>query len=178
MTDGRPAGLVAIQEAVADLAVFDLPLTEGGAARDALAWTAARTATPAWERLAAQWIAAAGWTPHRVADAPGLIVARTVAMIINEAADAVLQGVADADAVDKAMTLAVNYPAGPFEWLKRWNASDIVQLLDHLDDQVRGDRYRVSLELRQLAWLAQGPGKRARAAEHSLFDLEADQPGR
>ena len=37
---------------------------------------------------------------------------RTVCMLANEAADAVNQGVCSAEAVDTAMRLAVNYPAG------------------------------------------------------------------
>ena len=44
-----------------------------------------------------------------VGDVPGMIVG-TVAMLANEAADAVLQGVADARGVDAAMKLGVNYP--------------------------------------------------------------------
>jgi propionyl-CoA carboxylase alpha chain len=39
------------------------------------------------------WLHSLGFDPERVADAPGLVVARTVAMLVNEAADAVLQGV-------------------------------------------------------------------------------------
>jgi 3-hydroxybutyryl-CoA dehydrogenase len=73
-------------------------------------------------------------------------------MLINEAADVVLHGVADAAAVDRAMKLAVNYPAGPFEWLERWHVCDVVRLLSHLDERARGERYRVSLELCQRAW--------------------------
>jgi 3-hydroxybutyryl-CoA dehydrogenase len=162
MTDGRPAGFVAAEEGIADVALFDLPLTEPAAGRSALAWTAARTSRGTWQRLASEWIAAAGWTPERMDDAPGLVVARTVAMIINEASDAVLEGVADTDAVNRAMKLAVNYPAGPFEWLERWDVCDVVRLLDHLDEQARGDRYRVSLELRQRAWSCEGRGHRLR----------------
>ena len=159
LTDGRPAGLIAARDGVADLALFDLPLTaEMSPGRDSLAWAAARSASDEWQRLAPQWLAAAGWTPERIGDAAGLIVARTVAMLINEAADALLQGVCDADAADLAMKLAVNYPAGPFEWLRAWHVCDVVRLLGHLDDLYRGERYRVSLELRQRAWLCESRG--------------------
>jgi 3-hydroxybutyryl-CoA dehydrogenase len=44
-----------------------------------------------------------------------------VAMLINEAADAVQQGVCTPEGADAAMKLGVNYPAGPFEWLARWS---------------------------------------------------------
>lgn len=101
-------------------------------------------------------MALAGWTPRRMADAGGLVVARTIAMLINEAADAVLQGVCTPEAADAAMKLGVNYPAGPFEWLAAWDIHALVTLLDHLDNQYRGERYRVSRELRQRAWLREG----------------------
>ena len=79
------------------------------------------------------------------------MVARTVAMLINEAADAVQQGVCSREDADQAMKLGVNYPAGPFEWLEAWNVHAIVRLLDDLDDFYRGSRYRVSPWLRQSA---------------------------
>jgi 3-hydroxybutyryl-CoA dehydrogenase len=77
------------------------------------------------------------------------VVARTVAMLINEAADAVLQGVCSTDGADAAMKLGVNYPAGPFEWLARWPVAEVIALLDALDAQYRGERYRVSPWLRR-----------------------------
>jgi hypothetical protein len=42
------------------------------------------------------------------------------------------------------MKLGVNHPAGPFEFLARWDALAIATLLDHLDAHYRGERYRVS----------------------------------
>ena len=93
-----------------------------------------------------------GFSPQRVNDVPGLVVARTIAMLINEAADAVHQGVCDVAAADAAMKLGVNYPAGPFEWLARWDCAAVIELLDRLDAHYRGERYRVSPCLRQQAW--------------------------
>ena len=49
-------------------------------------------------------------------DVPGIAVMRTVAMLINEAADAVNQGVATVADVDTAMRKGVNYPRGPLAW--------------------------------------------------------------
>jgi tripartite-type tricarboxylate transporter receptor subunit TctC len=72
------------------------------------------------------WLAALGGAPLALADTPGLVVARTLAMLVNEAADAVLQGVCTPEGADAAMKLGVNYPAGPFEWLSRWGAGGIV----------------------------------------------------
>ena len=47
-----------------------------------------------------------------VRDTPGMIVARTVAMLVDFAADAVDRGVATAGDMDTAMRLGVNYPRG------------------------------------------------------------------
>ena len=86
-----------------------------------------------------------------MADAPGLVVARTLAMLVNEAADAVLQGVCSADGADAAMKLGVNYPAGPFEWLAGWSVAGVVGVVQALDAEYRGERYRVSPWLRRRA---------------------------
>jgi 3-hydroxybutyryl-CoA dehydrogenase len=157
LTDGRSAALVAVRERVREVALFDLPIAHGGGQPgSSLAWTVSGGASANWTAQAEHWIALAGWTPRRMADAGGLVVARTIAMLINEAADAVLQGVCTQEAADAAMKLGVNYPAGPFEWLAAWDIQAVVTLLDHLDNQYRGERYRVSRELRQRAWLREG----------------------
>jgi 3-hydroxybutyryl-CoA dehydrogenase len=131
LTDGRRAA-----DFGPGTAVFDLPLGPGGD----LAY--------AGDPAAGAWLSRLGFTPRPVADVPGLVVARTIAMLINEAADAVQQGVCDEAGADAAMKLGVNYPAGPFEWLARWDRGAVVALLDRLDAHYRGERYRVSPYLR------------------------------
>src|SRR5262249_11686357 len=54
-----------------------------------------------------------GCAPIWIADAPALIVPRVVAMLANEAAFALGEGVADADTIDTAMRLGANHPEGP-----------------------------------------------------------------
>jgi 3-hydroxybutyryl-CoA dehydrogenase len=147
LTDGRRAQELSSLGAT-EVAVFDrpvaLPMT-GGAA---LAYAVAPRASAVWREQAPAWLAALGFAPLLLADTPGLVVARTVAMLINEAADAVLQGVCSEDGADAAMKLGVNYPRGPFEWLAAWGARDVVALLDALDFHYRGERYRASPWLR------------------------------
>ncbi|WP_157266259.1 3-hydroxyacyl-CoA dehydrogenase [Azohydromonas aeria] len=149
LTDGRPASQVGAGE-VSEVAVFDLPLAaEPGAV---LAWAPAVQASAGWVKAAPRWLRALGFSAQRLADAPGLVVARTIAMLINEAADAVHQGVCDEAGADAAMKLGVNYPKGPFEWLRGWDAAAVIALLDALDAHYRGERYRVSPGLRLRAW--------------------------
>ena len=142
----------------ADVCVFDLPLqapgSRLGSAHAALAWAPSARASAAWAMQAPRWLQALGFIPQRVADTPGLVVARTIAMLINEASDAVHQGVCNAAAADAAMKLGVNYPAGPFEWLAAWGAAPVCDLLDAMDTHYRGERYRASPGLRLRQWTA------------------------
>ena len=145
MSDGRCASQLG-----ADVAVFDLPVQT--AVGTVLAWAPSSRASVAWTAQAEQWQQVLGFNPQRVADTPGLVVARSIAMLVNEAADAVHQGVCNEAAADAAMKLGVNYPAGPFEWLGLWGAVPVCQLLDALDAFYRGERYRASPLLRQRTW--------------------------
>jgi 3-hydroxybutyryl-CoA dehydrogenase len=131
------------------VAVFDRPVLQPVPACTALAYAVAPGASAAWPAQAAAWLAALGFAPLPVADAPGLVVARTLAMLINEAADAVLQGVCTPAGADAAMKLGVNYPAGPFEWLSAWSVDGVAAVLEALDGEYRGERYRVSPWLRR-----------------------------
>jgi 3-hydroxybutyryl-CoA dehydrogenase len=87
---------------------------------------------------------AAGAQVSRLADVPGLAVMRSVAMLANEAADAVYQGVCTARAADDAMRLGVNYPQGPLAWADQVGLANIQQVLKHLNASYGEDRYRIS----------------------------------
>jgi 3-hydroxybutyryl-CoA dehydrogenase len=152
LTDGRPAFELAAQTGIADLAVFDRPVVLPALPGTALAYAVAPAASGTWRAQAPAWLHALGFTPLAVADTPGLVVARTLAMLVNEAADAVLQGVCTPDGADAAMKLAVNYPAGPFEWLRDWGIEGVAGVIAALDDAYRGERYRLS------PWLQRGGG--------------------
>ena len=93
---------------------------------------------------------AAGVAVSVVADAAGLIVARTVAMLANEAAEVVARGEASPTDVDVAMQLGTSYPFGPYEWGVR-HAPEVVEVLDRLAMAHPSGRYRASPLLRRLA---------------------------
>jgi len=151
LTDGRTATELGGVSA-ADTAVFDWPTLAGPT--EVLAWAPSARASDAWQAQAPLWLQALGFNPQRLADAPGLVVARTLSMLVNEAADAVQQGVCSPAGADAAMKLGVNYPAGPFDWLARWGAPAVVHVLAALDATYRGERYRTSPWLRQRVALA------------------------
>lgn len=156
LTDGREARELAWSLNRTDVAVFDRPLRTESDQPISLAYAVSPSASETWKQEAAGWLALGGVEPHLVQDSPGLVVARTVAMLINEAADAVQQGVCTVDGANDAMKLGVNYPQGPFEWLDNWSVGGVNGVLDALDSLYRGERYRVSpwLRRRELQWVA------------------------
>lgn len=89
----------------------------------------------------------------RIADYPGLLVWRTVAMLANEALDAVQKGVACAEDIDTAMRLGVNYPRGPLAWGESLGWGRVLRLLENLQQHYGEERYRPSALLRQKALL-------------------------
>lgn len=80
-----------------------------------------------------------------VADEPGLISARIIAMIINEAYFAVSDQVSSKDEIDTAMKLGTNYPYGPFEWAALIGKENVLNLLQKLN--ISGRRYQPSVLL-------------------------------
>lgn len=74
---------------------------------------------------------------------------RILYMLINEAADALYYGVADAADIDHAMTKGVNYPIGLLRWAEQIGVPKIVLELDRLFEYYHEERYRVSPALRE-----------------------------
>ncbi|MBW9401598.1 3-hydroxyacyl-CoA dehydrogenase PaaC [Leclercia sp. EC_58] len=89
----------------------------------------------------------------QVADYPGLLIWRTVAMIVNEALDALQKGVASEQDIDTAMRLGVNYPRGPLAWGEQLGWQRLLCLLENLQRHYGEERYRPSSLLRQRALL-------------------------
>ena len=89
----------------------------------------------------------------QIADYPGLLIWRTVAMIINEALDALQKGVASEKDIDTAMRLGVNYPCGPVAWGERLGWQRLLLLLENLQRHYGEERYRPCSLLRQRALL-------------------------
>jgi 3-hydroxybutyryl-CoA dehydrogenase len=79
------------------------------------------------------------------------IVNRIVAMLINEAADALYLNVASAEDIDTAMTKGVNYPKGLLRWADEMGIATCVKILDDLHLEYLEDRYRCSPLLRKMA---------------------------
>ncbi|WP_406270859.1 3-hydroxyacyl-CoA dehydrogenase [Streptomyces sp. NBC_00191] len=128
-----------------DVVYFDLALDYRTATRIALS----ASEVTGWETLRQSigLFQALGKKVSVIGDVPGMIVARTVAMLVDLAADAVAKSVATPQDIDTAMRLGVNYPLGPVEWSRRLGRSWAHELLDELHARVPTGRYAPSLGL-------------------------------
>jgi 3-hydroxybutyryl-CoA dehydrogenase len=147
LTDGRSATQRAFDDGHPDTIVFDLLLDPARAPRIALA-RADQCGDAAWQ-AAVGLFQRAGFTVSRLDDVPGMAVMRTVAMLANEALDAVNHGVCSAQGVDIAMQKGVNYPRGPLAWAEAIGLRHVLAVLDNLGAAYGEDRYRVSPLLRR-----------------------------
>ena len=77
-----------------------------------------------------------------VGDAPGLVLGRIVAQLVNEACFALGDGVGAAEDIDAGMVLGLNHPRGPLEWGDAIGASSVLGVLAGLYDEYREERYR------------------------------------
>jgi len=142
LTDGRSATRCAAETQTPNTVLIDLALDYAESTR--LAVAVATQCSPAAANAVVGLLQAAGFAVSRLQDTPGLIVMRTVAMLANEAADAVNQGVCDAAAVDTAMRLGVNYPCGPLAWADAIGLGHVSAVLTNLATTYGEDRYRTS----------------------------------
>lgn len=141
-TDGRTATQRAAESDVANTVLIDLALDYSQAKRIAIAVAEQCDASAAASAIGL--LQATGFAVSRLGDVPGLAVMRTVAMLANEAADAVNQGVCSAAGADQAMRLGVNYPQGPLAWADQVGVAGIQRVLSNLAASYGEDRYRVS----------------------------------
>ncbi|MEU1401665.1 3-hydroxyacyl-CoA dehydrogenase [Streptomyces sp. NPDC005728] len=133
-----------------DVVYFDLALDYRKATRIAL--SASQDTSPQTLAEAIGLFQALGKDVSVIGDVPGMIVARTVARVVDLAHDAVAKGVATEEDIDTAMRLGVNYPLGPFEWSRRLGRGWAYDLLDDLHLRDPSGRYAPSLALYRHAY--------------------------
>lgn len=105
-----------------------------------------------------------------VGDGPGLVRARTVCCLINEAIGLVAEGVATADDIDKAMCLGMNYPIGPLAWADLIGLDAVLGVMTGLFEEWGDDRYRPSPLLRRMV----AAGMLGRKTDRGFFRYEAE----
>lgn len=150
LTDGRSATERAATGDDQNLVLVDLMLEPATARRAAL--SCADQCCPTALISAVGFMQAAGFQVSVLRDSPGMVVMRTVAMLANEACDAVHQQVCNVSATDLAMRGGVGYPMGPLEWADRIGAERVLKVIDGLAHHYGEPRYRASPFLRQRVW--------------------------
>jgi 3-hydroxybutyryl-CoA dehydrogenase len=100
--------------------------------------------------------------PVAVNDAPGFVANRVLMPMINEAAYAVMEGVATPEAVDAVMKLGMNHPMGPLELADLIGLDICVDILDVLVKGLGDPKYRACPLLRKYVaagWLGRKSGR-------------------
>ncbi|MDP2955285.1 MAG: 3-hydroxybutyryl-CoA dehydrogenase [Longimicrobiales bacterium] len=103
-----------------------------------------------------------GKTPVEVRDFPGFISNRVLMPMINEAVTALMEGVADPDAIDTVMKLGMNHPMGPLALADLIGLDTCLNILEVLHRELGDDRYRPSPLLRKYVaagWLGRKSGR-------------------
>jgi 3-hydroxybutyryl-CoA dehydrogenase len=90
-----------------------------------------------------------GKKPVGVNDSPGFVSNRVLMPMINEAAFAVMEGVATPEAVDAVMKLGMNHPMGPLELADLIGLDVCVDILDVLHRGFGDAKYAACQLLRQ-----------------------------
>ena len=89
-------------------------------------------------------------TPIAVFESPGYVVTRAVLPMINEAMHIVMEGVASAVDVDRAIQLGYEFKLGPLEYSDRVGLDKVLGWMDHMFRETGDVKYRPCPLLRQL----------------------------
>ena len=97
---------------------------------------------PETVQTASQVASSLGKTPIRVNDYPGFISNRVLMPMINEAIYAVMEGVAEPQAVDDVMKLGMNHPMGPLELADLIGLDVCLEVMNVLHEGFHDSKYR------------------------------------
>jgi 3-hydroxybutyryl-CoA dehydrogenase len=121
------------------------------------------------EKTVAETVALAralGKTPVVVEDRPGFISNRVLMPMINEAAFALMEGVADRESIDTVMKLGMNHPMGPLALADLIGIDVCLDILEVLHKGFGDDKYRPCPLLRNLV----AAGRLGRKSGRGFYD--------
>jgi 3-hydroxybutyryl-CoA dehydrogenase len=103
-----------------------------------------------------------GKTPVEVNDAPGFVSNRVLMPLINEAAFAVMEGVAEPEAVDQVFKLGMAHPMGPLTLADFIGLDVCVDIMRVLQDGLGDPKYRpcpLLVRMVDAGWLGRKSGR-------------------
>jgi 3-hydroxybutyryl-CoA dehydrogenase len=103
-----------------------------------------------------------GKTAVEVNDFPGFVSNRVLMPMINEAVFALMEGVAQPEAIDTVMKLGMNHPMGPLTLADLIGLDTCLNILEVLHRELGDDRYRPCPLLRKYVaagWLGRKSGR-------------------
>ena len=148
LSDGRAATVRSQQQNLTNLILLDLAKDYVDASRVIMAASdlceeqAKQAATGLFQGIGKQ----VSW----IDDTPGMVVMRTVCMLVNEAADTVANGVCSVADVDLATTFGLNYPQGPLIWADQLGVENVSEVVKNLGAAYGDDHYRLSRLIQRL----------------------------
>ncbi len=116
-----------------------------------------------------QFVRSLGKTPVRVSDFPGFVSNRLLMPMINEAAYAVMEGVAGPQAVDDVMKLGMNHPMGPLELADLIGLDVCLDVMKLLYEGFRDSKYRPCPLLEKMVY----SGRLGRKSGRGFYDYPA-----
>lgn len=111
-----------------------------------------------------------GLEPVEVADGPGLVRARVLCSLINEAASALADGVASAEDIDAAMQLGNNYPKGLLAWADELGLDLVLAVLEGIHSETGDPAYRPHPTLKRKVWA----GHLGKMSGRGFYEYEVD----
>ena len=103
-----------------------------------------------------------GKVPVEVRDFPGFVTNRILMPMINEAVTALMEGVAEAEGIDRIMHLGMNHPMGPLRLADLIGLDVCLHVMEVLFDGFKDPKYRPCPLLRQMVdagWLGRKTGR-------------------
>jgi 3-hydroxybutyryl-CoA dehydrogenase len=109
-----------------------------------------------------------GKTPAEARDFPGFVANRILMPLLNEAAYALMEGVADAESIDTIARLGLNHPLGPLALADLIGLDTCVAIMEVLDEGLGDRKYAPCPLLRQYV----DAGRLGRKSGRGFFTYE------
>ena len=117
---------------------------------------------------------ALGKSPIEVFEYPGYVVTRAMIPFLNEAMHIVMEGVASAEDVDRALALGYDFKMGPLEYADRVGLDKVLGWMEHVFRELGELKYRPAPLLRQLV----RAGHLGRKSGRGFFQWDGSTRGR